>query len=157
VSLDFGALAPDGMFGPDGWHHLPVRVFYEDTDFTGVVYHAGYLRFFERGRSSHLRAAGVTHQALLARPDPAAFAVLRIEVDYLRPARVDDALVVRSGLIGLEGARIRFAQEVRRDGQVLCKARVVAVSLHPDGRARRPPPDLVGALAPYSLGPEAAG
>ena len=63
-------------------HVLPVRVYYEDTDFTGVVYHASYLRFFERGRTEFLRAAGVEHAALLALPEPCAFAVTRMQIDF---------------------------------------------------------------------------
>lgn len=153
----YGELPADGVFGADGRHHLPVRVYYEDTDFTGVVYHASYLRFCERGRSGHLMTAGIDYKALLARPDPAAFAVLRMEIDYLRPARVGDGLVVRSALISLEGARIRFRQEVTREAQVLCRAEVVAVTIHLDGRARRPPADLVAALAPRALGPADKG
>ena len=70
-----------------GWlegreHVLPVRIYYEDTDFTGVVYHANYLRYFERGRSDFLRVAGVGHADLLDRPDPAAFTVVKITVDF---------------------------------------------------------------------------
>ena len=67
-------------------HRLPVRVYYEDTDFTGVVYHASYLRFFERGRTEFLRAAGVEHSALLALPEPCAFAVTRLQPTVCTPS-----------------------------------------------------------------------
>jgi tol-pal system-associated acyl-CoA thioesterase len=77
-------------------HVLPVRIYYEDTDFTGVVYHANYLRYFERGRSDALRAAGVSHTDLLGDERPSAFTVVRMEIDFRRPARVDDALQVRT-------------------------------------------------------------
>ena len=72
-------------------HILPVRIYYEDTDFTGVVYHANYLRYFERGRSDALRAAGVSHADLLEEERPTAFTVVRMEIDFRRPARIDDA------------------------------------------------------------------
>jgi acyl-CoA thioester hydrolase len=84
-----------------GWvegreHVLPVRVYYEDTDLSGLVYHANYVRYFERGRSDFLRTGGVHHAELLARPDPVAFAVTRMEIDFRRGARIDDALLVRT-------------------------------------------------------------
>ena len=80
-----------------GWiegreHQLPVRIYYEDTDFTGMVYHANYLRYFERGRSDFFRIAGISHTALLSLAEPTAFTLVRIEIDYRRAARVDDAL-----------------------------------------------------------------
>ena len=79
----------------DGYEHvLPVRVYYEDTDFTGIVYHANCLRFFERGRPEFLREIGVEHAALLALPAPVAFAVTRLSIASRRAARVDDALEV---------------------------------------------------------------
>ena len=79
-------------FDAHNQHWTEIRVYYEDTDFTGMVYHANYLRFFERGRSNHLRDAGISHQSLLDRPDPAAFTLTRVEVDYRRAAKVDDVL-----------------------------------------------------------------
>lgn len=84
-----------------GWfegreHRLPVRIYYEDTDFTGVVYHANYVRYFERGRSDFLRLAGVSHSDLLERDDPAAFVVTRLEIDFKKAARIDDALTVHT-------------------------------------------------------------
>lgn len=118
----------------DREHLLPVRVYYEDTDFTGVVYHATYLRFFERGRSEMLRVMGVPP----GQPDHGIFAVTHISVDYRAPARIHDALVVRTSFAGLKGPRLNFQQRVERDGQVLTEATVVAVAIHPDGRARKP-------------------
>src|SRR5580698_6646220 len=88
-------IPPSGVF--DGQAHLlPIRVYYEDTDFTGVVYHANYLRYFERGRSEFLRLAGVSHTELRVMDSPMAFVVARMEVDFVKPARIDDALVVRT-------------------------------------------------------------
>src|SRR5215475_10199806 len=84
-------------------HILPVRIYYEDTDFTGIVYHANYLRYFERGRSDFLRLAGVHHNALLDAADPLGFAVNRINLEFLKPARIDDALLVKSHFDAMKG------------------------------------------------------
>lgn len=136
-----------------GWlegreHVLPVRIYYEDTDFTGVVYHANYLRYFERGRSDFLRLAGVSHQALLERPDPAAFTVTRISVEFKRAARIDDALLVRTTYDAVKGPRLFISQRIVRDGDLIATADVEAACIGMDGRARRPPPGLVEAIQP---------
>src|SRR5450432_454832 len=94
-----------------GWfegreHVLPVRVYYEDTDFTGVVYHANYVRYFERGRSDYLRLAGISHSDLLDRPDPCAFVLTRLAIDFRRAARIDDALLVRTAYDTIKGPRL---------------------------------------------------
>ncbi len=129
-------------------HLLPVRVYYEDTDFTGVVYHANYLRYFERGRSDFLRLAGVSHTDLLDRPDPAAFAVTRIDVAFKKAARVDDALIVRTEYQSVTGARLIIGQEIVRGPDLIATAQVEAVCITPDGRVRRPPADLLEHLKP---------
>ncbi len=129
-------------------HVLPVRVYYEDTDFTGVVYHAGYLRFFERGRTEFLRAAGVEHAALLQLPEPCAFAITRISVAFRKAARVDDALEVRTKYHSVTGVRIGAAQRIVRDGTLIAEADVEVVCIRLDGRPRRPPPELTERLAP---------
>ncbi len=135
-----------GMF--DGREHrLPVRVYYEDTDFTGLVYHASYVRFFERGRSDFLRLAGVDHTAMAALET--AFAVLRLDMTFRRGARIDDALVVRTTLAGAGRARLRFTQAIARDGELVCTAEVEAACITPDGRARRPPAALAEHLTRY--------
>ena len=118
----------------NGEHLLPVRVYYEDTDFTGVVYHATYLRFFERGRSEMLRVMGTPPD----REDHGAFAVTRIVIDYKGAARIHDALVVHTAFTGMKGPRLNFRQTITRDGMTLTEAEVVAVAIHPDGRARKP-------------------
>jgi acyl-CoA thioester hydrolase len=133
----------------DGVHLLPVRVYYEDTDFTGVVYHATYLRYFERGRSEMLRVMGVPP----GQADHGIFAVTRIVVDYRAPARIHDALVVRTGFAGLKGPRLNFWQRVERDGKVLVEAEVVAVAIHPDGRARKPSSTESAHWAAYTTPP----
>lgn len=129
-------------------HLLPVRVYYEDTDFTGVVYHANYLRYFERGRSDFLRLAGVNHTDLLSREDPSAFAVTQITVAFKRAARVDDALVVRTQYQTVKGVRLLIGQAVVRGAELIATAQVEAVCITPDGRPRRPPADLVARLKP---------
>lgn len=136
-------------FDTDRQHWKSIRVYYEDTDFTGMVYHANYLRFFERGRSDHLRDAGVSHQSLLQRDDPAAFTLTNISVDYKRAAQVDDLLHVRTRYIGTEGPRILFEQTVLRDADVVAEARITAVMIHADGRPRRPIREIVSHLESY--------
>jgi acyl-CoA thioester hydrolase len=133
-------------------HRLAVRVYYEDTDFTGFVYHASYARFFERGRSEFLRVLGFGHAALLTRSDPLAFAVLRLDIQFLKAARIDDALVVITTWGSSVGARMKVAQEIRRGVDLIATAAVEAVCITPTGAARRPPADLVARLAPLLAG-----
>ena len=130
-------------------HVLPVRVYYEDTDFTGVVYHASYLRFFERGRTEFLRAAGVEHSALLALPEACAFAVTRIGVQFRAAARVDDALDIRTQYRQGKGVRIEAMQRILRGETLIAEADVEVVCIRLDGRPRRPPPELTQRLAPF--------
>ncbi len=130
-------------------HWTEIRVYYEDTDFTGMVYHANYLRFFERGRSNHLRDAGVSHQSLLDRPDPAAFTLTRVEVDYRKAAKVEDVLRIRTRYMGTKGARILFSQAALRGDELVASAEITAVQIHADGRPRRPIPEMVAHLSDY--------
>ncbi len=130
-------------------HVFPVRVYYEDTDFSGVVYYARYLHFFERGRTEFLRAAGVSHQALLEGEDPSVFAVRRLNVSYERAARVDDVLAVRTRFAPLAGARLPIRQEITRDDALVAAADVEVVCLTTGGRPKRAPAVVSAALAPY--------
>jgi acyl-CoA thioester hydrolase len=130
-------------------HILPVRVYYEDTDFTGVVYHANYLRYCERGRSDFLRAAGVDHTALMNAPDPTVFAVHEMAIKFIRPARIDDALEVRTEAEAVTGARLIFSQRILRREEEIVRARVEACCISPTGRPKRPPALLVEQLLPY--------
>lgn len=152
-----GTLAPSAGAFEGREHRLAVRVYYEDTDFTGVVYHANYARYFERGRSDYLRLTGIAHAALLARPDPLAFAVTRLTIDFLKAARIDDALVVRTVYDAIKGARMLIAQRITRDDTLIAKAQVEAACIAPDGRLRRPPRDLVERLTPLLLSGEQPG
>ncbi|RZJ16228.1 MAG: tol-pal system-associated acyl-CoA thioesterase [Brevundimonas sp.] len=129
-------------------HLLPVRVYYEDTDFTGLVYHANYVRYFERGRSDFLRLAGIGHAELLDGDRPLAFVVSQMALKFIRPARIDDALVVRTVYESFRGVRLKIRQAVERDGEVLCTAEVEVICIHLDGRPRRPTPGLVQKIGP---------
>ncbi len=128
--------------GPE--HVLPVRVYYEDTDFTGLVYHASYVRFLERGRSEFLRLSGVDHVAM-GRIDTA-FALTRLEVDFKRAAGIDDALWVHTRFLSIRGARIAISQRILRGEELLTSAVVDIACIDGRGRARRPPVVLVEAL-----------
>jgi acyl-CoA thioester hydrolase len=139
--------APTAGVIQDGEHLLPVRVYYEDTDFTGVVYHANYLRYFERGRSDFLRLRGISHTELRARQTPIAFVVRRMEIDFAKAARIDDALVVRTVYEALQGARVRIRQRIERDGEIIASAAVEVACIRLDGRPVKPPRDIVAALS----------
>jgi acyl-CoA thioester hydrolase len=142
-------LAPTAGRFEGAEHRLPVRVYYEDTDFTGVVYHANYARYFERGRSDFLRLAGLDHTALLALPTPLAFTITRLALDYLRPARIDDALEVRTAFETARGARFAIRQRLWRGDEMLCAGEVQAACVDLTGRPRRLPADLAARLKPY--------
>jgi acyl-CoA thioester hydrolase len=137
-------------------HNLPVRVYYEDTDFTGVVYHASYLRFLERGRTDALRLMGVMHSALLAQPDPAAFAVTRLAIDFVAAARIDDALLVRTSFEAVSGPRLFINQSIVRGDDLIARAKVEAACVALGGRARRPPAALRNLIRPYLAGGDAS-
>jgi acyl-CoA thioester hydrolase len=137
-----------------GWfegreHRLPVRIYYEDTDFTGVVYHANYVRYFERGRSDFLRLAGISHSDLLAGETPSAFVITRLELDFRVPARIDDALLVVSTYDRIKGARLFISQKIVRGETLIAQAVVEAAFISLDGRPRRPPAAMVEQLSPW--------
>lgn len=134
-------------------HLLPVRVYYEDTDHSGVVYHANYLRYCERGRSDFLRLIDVRHAELLARAPPLAFAVIGVDIRFIKPARIDDALLVRTAFDHVKGPRMVISQTVERAGAILATAAVEAVSIDLDGRPRRLPADVAAKLAPWLIPP----
>ncbi len=124
---------------------FPVRVYYEDTDAAGVVYYANYLRFAERARTELLRDMGVDHRTLLA-DDGIMFAVRRCEAEYVKPARLDDLLEVRTRFGGATGASFWMEQEIRRDDEMLADLKLRLVCLRPDGRPARLP-DAVREMA----------
>ena len=109
-------------------YSFPVRVYFENTDAGGVVYHSEYLKFLERARTEWLRHLGYDHQAL-ARDHRVLFVVTSLAVDFARPARLDDSLLVSVRLESLGKVRCVFAQEIRRDDEVLVKAKVTVASV----------------------------
>ena len=121
-------------------HSFPVRVYYEDTDMGGVVYHANYLRFIERARSDWVRKLGNDQNAM--RDAGVVWVVRRIECDYLAPARFDDALVVETELASLSGARLVMEQVVKRGEEALFTARVTAVCMNGAGKPVRLPAEI---------------
>ncbi len=138
---DWPDLAGRIVNGDDGRQHiLPVRVYFEDTDFSGVVYHASYLRWCERGRSDFLRLTGNDHEALFGGADgraPAAFVVRRMNLEFLGPARIDDVLevVTRVGEIG--AATLMLHQEIQRDDRTIFEANVLVVLISLAGKPQR--------------------
>ena len=129
----------------NGIHHLPIRVYYEDTDFSGYVYHSNYLKFCERARSDFLRVLGVDQNAMFA--SGGAFVVRRMMCDFLKPAKFDDILTVESSPGEAKGARFEISQRVLRGDDVLFTADVTAVLIDQNGRPKRLTPDLLAALA----------
>ncbi len=124
-------------------HRLTLRVYYEDTDLAGIVYYANYLRFIERARTEWARERGVD-QGRMRAEEGIVFAVRRVEADYLRPARFDDLLEVRTEVVEARGARLVLAQEVWRGEERLFAARVTLVAMDGTGRPRRIPARLLG-------------
>jgi acyl-CoA thioester hydrolase len=136
-----------------GGHVLPVRVYFEDTDFSGLVYHASYLRFMERGRSDMMRLLGVSHDALDEGVfgERLAFAVRHMELDFLQSARIDDFLEIETDVVGVAGARLMLSQSICRGSAVLVKAKVTIVMINASRRARRLPKavrDKLSAISP---------
>ncbi len=131
----------------DGAHRWPVRVYYEDTDASGIVYYANHLKYAERARTELLRALGVDHPALLERFG-LVFVVRRCLADYRSPARLDDALEVITRLARLGGAAMDLVQEVSRDGCVLVRLEVRLALLSRSLRPARVPQELRALLTP---------
>jgi acyl-CoA thioester hydrolase len=129
-------------------HRLLARVYYADTDFSGVVYHARYLEFLERGRSDFLRLAGVHHTELAEgkHGERIVWVVRRMEIDFLKAARIDDILTVETRAEEISGARIGMAQQLKRGDEVLVEAKVQAAIIGENGRPRRFPKEWIAAF-----------
>ncbi len=127
----------------DGRHLFPIRVYFEDTDFTGIVYHANYLRFIERARTEMLRDLGFHQGAIHAGEtgDALFFVVARMQLEFLRPARMDDLLTVETQPLRISAAAIELEQIVRRDADILFTAKVLIAALA-DGKPRRLPREI---------------
>ena len=125
-------------------HRLVQRVYYEDTDFSGVVYHARYLHFLERGRTDYLRLLGVEQGSLILEEDREGlvFVVHRMEIDFKSPARMDDILTILTATEKAGGAKMILNQEIRRDDQLLIAARVIIAVINAAGRPSRLPESL---------------
>jgi acyl-CoA thioester hydrolase len=133
----------------DGRHAMSVRVYYEDTDFSGMVYHASYLRFMERGRSNYLRLLGANHRAMFEETEREApgfsFVVRSMQIDFLKPAHMDDVLEIITEPEEVKGASITLRQQVVRDRELLVEAHV-RVAFVSGGRARPIPKPLRTAM-----------
>jgi acyl-CoA thioester hydrolase len=132
-------------------HRWALRVYYEDTDAVGIVYHGSYLRFAERARTEMLRALGFDHRSLL-RDHGLAFAVRSLEVDYLASAKLDEELNVHTRVEQVGGASVTLIQEVERVGMTIARLRVRLVMLDRRGRAARLPTTLRRTLEPARIG-----
>jgi len=126
--------------------HFPVRIYYEDTDFSGNVYHAAYLKFMERARTEFLREQGISHSVLSR--DGLAFVVRHMEIDFLAAAHIDDRLVVQTEVTARGGARLELQQIVKRSETVLVSAAVTVAAVGPGGRPVRMPAALREQIAP---------
>ena len=129
-------------------HVLPISIYYEDTDLSGMVYHANYLRYMERGRTEFFRLAGVS-RARLDDEEPTAWTIRRIGVEYFRPARLDDQIAVHSVLTEVSGVRLKVLQRVRRGESLLVEGRIEACITTLTGKPRRLPRKVHETLAPF--------
>jgi acyl-CoA thioester hydrolase len=129
-------------------HVLPIRVYFEDTDCAGVVYHANFIKFCERGRSDFIRLLGIDHGGLanLEQGAPAVFVVRHIEIDYFKPGRMDDVLEIVTSCAEIGSASLKLRQDVRRDGTLIARALVTVVLVGSSGKPQR-----LGALVRNAL------
>src|SRR5262245_54399214 len=134
-------------------HVLPISIYYEDTDLSGVVYHANYLRYMERGRTEFFRLAGIP-RARLEDEEPNAWTIRRITVEYFRPARLDDRIAVHSVLTEVSGARWKVLQRVRNGEALLVEGRIEACITTLTGKPRRLPKIVFETLAPFVVADE---
>ena len=130
-------LPHDGqLFGNE--HHFAVRVYFEDTDISGIVYHANYLRYFERARSDLLRVLDIDHRSAMEEDD-GAFAVAEMNIKYVRPAKLNDNLLVVTQVTSVRAAGSHMAQKIYRDGELLATVELLVVYITFSGRAKRMP------------------
>jgi acyl-CoA thioester hydrolase len=135
-------------------HILPLRIYYEDTDLSGLVYHANYLRYMERGRSEYFRSAGITRLAMLDEAEPTAWTLRKVALDYFKPARVDDLIEVNTVCAALSGARMVADQKIYAAGTLLTHGRVEACIITLTGKPRRIPAEMRKILEPLVVGTE---
>ncbi len=128
-------------------HVLPIRIYYEDTDLSGIVYHANYLRFMERGRSEFFRCAGISRLAALEQDEAWAWTLRKVQIEYLRPARVDDLIEVRTAAVSLTGVRMIADQRIYCGERLLTLGSVEACIITLSGKPRRIPAEMREKLA----------
>ena len=143
-----------GRIEDDGVHRLAVRVYYEDTDFSGVVYHASYLRFMERGRSDFMRWTGIDHNDLMDAEGGLAFAVRRMIIEFAGSAGIDDVLTIETWMGDMRGASMLVKQRVLLEGRPIITADVKVALVTRAGKPRRMPLWLRKIFAPHA--PEGA-
>ena len=127
-------------------HVISVRIYYEDTDFSGNVYHAAYLKFFERGRTEFLRDLGIHHHELAEQG--IAFAVRSMALEFVAAARIDDLLMVRTTVVESSGVRLVLDQTISRNDKLIASARVTVVAIKMSGGPARLPASLRAILVP---------
>lgn len=143
---------PDGTLDA-GRHFYAVRVYYEDTDLSGITYHANYLRWFERARSDMLRLLGIDQRAAHEAGE-GAYAVSEMNLRYLRPAKLDDEVLIRSHVDELSPATCWIVQRAFRNETLLCEAKVRVAFVAPNGRPRRQPREWMAAFQTIATAPE---
>jgi acyl-CoA thioester hydrolase len=143
---------PQGLGRFEGRTHiLPIRIYYEDTDLSGVVYHANYLRYMERGRMEFFRMAGITRMAALDEAEPMAWTLRHASLEFFRPARLEDQLEVHTTCPHLSGARMQADQKIYAGGVLLVHGKVEACVMTLTGKPRRIPASVREKLLPYLL------
>ena len=148
--VDTAASEPAGLGRFEGKVHiLPIRVYYEDTDLSGVVYHANYLRYMERGRMEFFRLSGISKMAMLDEAEPTAWTLRNASLDFHRPARVEDQLEVHTTCPLLTGARMQADQKIYANGMLLVHGKVEACIMTLSGKPRRIPQAVRDKLLPY--------
>jgi acyl-CoA thioester hydrolase len=125
-------------------HRFDVRVYYEETDFSGNVYHSAYLHFFERARTEFLRAIGVHHSELIR--EGIAFAVRSMSIEFEAAAHIDDVLTVETRVEQITAARLALDQRISRGGKVITRAKVLVVAINAAGRPARMPKAILASL-----------
>ena len=143
---------PGGLI--DGPRHLfAVRAYYEDTDLSGIVYHANYLRWFERARSDLLRLLDIDQRAAVEAGE-GAYAVADLHIRYARPARLDDTVVIETRCVELGAASVRIVQRATREGELVAEQNVRVGFIDPAGRPRRQPAEWRAAFEKFAEGTE---
>tara|TARA_B100000212_G_scaffold118290_1_gene88338 strand:- start:1904 stop:2341 length:438 start_codon:yes stop_codon:yes gene_type:complete len=130
-------------------HFFRVRVFYEDTDFTGIVYHANYLKFAERGRTNFLRLLGINHSKLINDKEPKYFVVYSMNTKFLGSSTIDDLLEVRSNFIGIEGVRLKINQDIFNGEKKVFSSDIEFALLNENARPLKFPDDMKMRIKKY--------